>query len=182
MGLFYYFLGLLLSYAVGELNSSLFGYEERYSPRPLVLFLEAPPFEESLFFGIPFYATGNQFVHLGTGIVWTFLHLTNTEEGVFSFTSLAYANFAFTIMPFFFAFRTWKSGKGWFSILFHWVWDLAIFSFLVLTKRNPPLILSNDSHVHIELLIMLIVPALLSITYVLYKRRQKKQRTLPIPP
>lgn len=178
MGLFYYFLGLLLSYAVAEVNDNLFGYDERYSPRSLVFVLEASPFEESLFFGIPFYATGNQFVHLGTGILWTFMHLNNTEAGIVSLTSLAYANFAFTIMPFFFAFRTWKSGKGWFSILFHAVWDLSIYYFLILARKTPILVFSHDSYAYIEFLLILIIPILLGITYGLYKRRQKKQRML----
>lgn len=180
MGLFYYFLGLLLSYSISGLNQALFDYEERYSPRSLVFFLEASPFEESLFFGIPFYLTGNQFVLLGTGIVWTLVHLMNTD-GPVSFASMAYSNFAFTIMPFFFAFRTWKSGKGWFSILFHAVWDLAIFSFLILTRKKPPLIFSNDSYVYIEFVMMLVIPILLGITYGLYKRSQKKERILQFP-
>lgn len=178
MGLFYYFLGLLLSYGVSVLNHSLFGYDERYSPRSLVFVLEAAPFEESLFFGIPFYASANQFVILGTGILWTFMHLINTEPDVISFTSLAYTNFAFTIMPFFFAFRTWKSGKGWFSILFHAVWDLTIFYFLILAHRNPFLLFANDSYVYFEFSLILIIPILLGITYGLYKRRQKKRSVL----
>lgn len=136
MGLFYYFMGLILSYLVGELNYSLFGYEERYSPRSLLFILEASPLEETLFFGIPFYATGNQIVLLSTGIVWTFMHLMNTETATSSLTSLAYENFAFTTMPLFFAIRTWKSGKGWFSILFHAIWDLSIFCFLILGGRS----------------------------------------------
>lgn len=173
MGLFYYFLGLLLSYGISELNQALFGYEERYSPRSLVFILEASPFEESIFFGIPFYATGNQYVLIGTGILWTLVHLFNTEPDEISFSNLAYANFAFTILPFFFAYRTWKSGKGWFSILFHAVWDLSIFYFLILANRTPVLIFSNDSYVYVELLLLLVIPILLAVTYWLYKRRQK---------
>ena len=180
MGLFYYLLGLLLSYCISELNHTLFGYEEQYTPRSLAFVLEASPFEESLFFGIPFYATGNQYVLIGTGILWTFLHLFNTEADEISFSNLAYANFAFTILPFFFAYRTWKSGKGWFSILFHAIWDLSIFNFLIVANRMPILFFANDLYVYFELLLIIVIPILLGITYWFYRRRHKKITSSPL--
>ena len=87
MGFFYYFLGLLIAVSIGVLQYSIYGYDEQYPPRSLVFALEAAPFEETIFFGIPFYATGNQFVLLGSGNLWTIFHLGNTQPQAISTTS-----------------------------------------------------------------------------------------------
>ena len=178
MGFFYYFLGLLISVSLVVFQYSIYRYNEQYPPRSLIFALEGAPLEETVFFGIPFYATGNQFVLLGSGILWTIFHLGNTQPQTTSFSNLAYANFAFSILAFFFAFRTWKSGKGWFSILFHFGWDTSIVILLVIIGQNPWILYSRDSYVYVEFALIPVTPILLAITYWLYKRRGKKPRAL----
>ena len=85
-------------------------YEEPSLPRYLTLVLSAGPTEETLFFGIPFYAFGNHYVVLAGGIIWAMLHILNTHA--VDIHNLAYANWLFVIPSFFFSFRTWISGKG----------------------------------------------------------------------
>ncbi len=57
-------------------------YEEPSLPRYLTLVLSAGPTEETLFFGIPFYAFGNHYVVLAGGIIWAMLHILNTHAAI----------------------------------------------------------------------------------------------------
>lgn len=124
---------------------------------PLLAGIFAGPIEETLFFGIPYYLTGNPIVLLVLGIIWTFTHgLT----------------FLFKIPLMFFFLRTWLSGKGWFAILFHTVWDislitLATFDSFSLSEHQ----LDNWASVS---LLALLSAVLMSITYFLYRRREGK--------
>ncbi len=99
-------------------------YETPQIPVSISLALSSGLLEESVFFGIPFYLTGNSFVLLGTGIIWSVSHLFNS--GIVSLESLAYGGFLFSIPHIFFSLRTWSSGKGWFAIAFHSVWNFLI--------------------------------------------------------
>ena len=116
MGLFYSALGVAAAFAVYEFQYFVFEYEEPTVPASLILMIMAGPIEETLFFGIPYAVTGNHFVVLGTGIIWSLIHIFNA--GAIEPGNLSYANLAFTIPHIFFSLRAWKSGKGWFTIPF----------------------------------------------------------------
>jgi len=125
MGLFYHGLGLILMY-VGSFfaTSMISGYETPQFPVSLSLALSSGLIEESVFFGIPYYMTGNPLILLGSGIVWSTAHLFSS--GVFSIETLAYGGFLFSVPHIFFSIRTWISKKGWFAIIFHSVWNFTI--------------------------------------------------------
>lgn len=128
MGLFYHGLSLILMYSGSFFATRMISdYEVPSFPVSISLALSSGLLEESVFFGIPYYLTGNPLILLGTGIVWSIAHLFSS--GVFSFETLAYGGFLLTIPHIFFSIRTWISKKGWFAILFHSVWN---FSFLML--------------------------------------------------
>jgi hypothetical protein len=124
MGLFYHFIGLILMYLGSNLVTSVISdYTVPQIPVSVSLALSAGFFEEAVFFGIPFYLSGNPLVVLGTGIIWSVAHLFNT--GVISIETLAYGGFLFSIPHIFFSLRTWSSGKGWFAIVFHSGWNFV---------------------------------------------------------
>ncbi|WP_016939762.1 hypothetical protein [Candidatus Nitrosopumilus sediminis] len=125
MGLFYHGLSLILMHAGSSLATSVISdYEIPQFPVSVSLALSSGLLEESVFFGIPYFLTGNPLVLLGTGIVWSAAHLFSF--GVFSVETLAYGGFLLTIPHIFFSIRTWISKKGWFVILFHSTWNFVI--------------------------------------------------------
>ena len=126
MGLFYHAIGLVLM-QVGSLFATTIipDYEIPQLPVSIALAISAGLLEEAVFFGIPFYLTGNPFVLLGTGIVWSASHLFNSNSDVISFQHLAYGGFLFSIPHIFFSLRVWSSGKGWFAVAFHSIWNLT---------------------------------------------------------
>ena len=123
MGLFYHGLGLLLWYAGSFFaTSTIPGYEAPNFPVSVSLALSSGLLEEAVFFGIPYYMlSGNPLLLLGSGAIWSVLHLYGS--GVFSIESLSYGGFLFAIPHVFFSIRTWISRKGWFAILFHSAWN-----------------------------------------------------------
>ncbi len=128
MGLFYQGLGLILMYLGTFFATSVIsGYEIPEFPVSISLALSSGLLEESVFFGIPYYMTGNPLILLGAGIIWSTAHLFGT--GVFSIETLAYGGFLFTVPHIFFSIRVWISKKGWFAIVFHSLWN---FTFLIL--------------------------------------------------
>lgn len=128
MGLFYSALSMILMYAGSFFVTSVIsGYETPQFPVSVLLALSSGLLEESVFFGIPFYMTGNPIILLGSGIIWSITHLFNS--GVFSAESLSYEGFLFSIPHIFFSIRAWRSKKGWFSIVFHSGWNVSILLF-----------------------------------------------------
>lgn len=128
MALFYHLLGLGLMFLGSNLITEIDpDYESPQIPVSILLAVSAGFFEETVFFGIPFYLSGNPLIILGTGIIWSLAHLFNT--GVISIQTLSYSGFLFSIPHIFFSLRTWLSGKGWFAIAFHSLWN---FFFLML--------------------------------------------------
>lgn len=123
MGLFYHGLGLLLWYAASFFAASTIpGYEAPHFPVSISLALSSGLLEEAVFFGIPYYMlAGNPLLLLGSGAIWSALHLFGS--GAFSIESLSYGGFFFAIPHVFFSIRTWISHKGWFAILFHSAWN-----------------------------------------------------------
>ena len=127
MGIFYHFLGLGLMFLGSNLVSEIIpNYETPQFAVSASLALSAGLFEEIIFFGIPFYLSGNPLIVFGTGIIWSVSHLFNT--GVVSLQTLAYGGFFLSLPHVFFSLRTWSSGKGWFAICFHSVWNIIFLS------------------------------------------------------
>jgi hypothetical protein len=128
MGLFYHGLGMILMYVGSFFATSVIpGYEIPQIPVSVSLALSSGLLEESAFFGIPYYMTGHPIVLLGSGIIWSAAHLFNS--GVFSFETLAFGGFLFSVPHIFFSIRVWISKKGWFAIIFHSAWNVT---FLIL--------------------------------------------------
>ena len=173
MGLFYTGIGLVFAVVVYEIEYYVFDYEEPILPASLVQMIVAGPVEETLFFGLPFSITGNNFVVLGTGIFWAVIHIFNAsfvEPGSYSFTTVAFA-----IPHIFFSLRTWKSGKGWFAIFFHSAWNAGIFGILVLTGEISFVIFDQQYDGMIDNGLVIISIILLALTYFLYTWRLNRE-------
>lgn len=145
MGLFYHAIGLALMQIGSFFAMAIISdYEIPQFPISISLALSAGLLEESVFFGIPFYLTGNPFLLLGTGAVWSVSHLFNSNSDIMSFESLAYGGFLFSVPHIFFSLRVWSSGKGWFAVAFHSIWNLAfLIAFCGMGLRTCSVI--NDS-------------------------------------
>ena len=106
-------------------NQLIPDYETPDLPVSISLALSSGPAEEILFFGLPFYISGNPFLVLITGAIWSLIHIFNTET--ITPNSLAYSGFLFTVPHVFFSLRTWISGKGWFAIVFSFWLEYFLF-------------------------------------------------------
>lgn len=125
MAVFYHVLSIGFLYIGSSFASTIVSdYSPPQIPVSVLLAVAAGPFEEAVFFGIPFYLTSNPYVVLTSASVWSAAHILSTN--VLSFSSLAYGSFMFTIPHIFFGLRTWSSGKGWFAVVFHSVWNVSI--------------------------------------------------------
>ncbi|HET7643648.1 MAG TPA: CPBP family glutamic-type intramembrane protease [Nitrososphaeraceae archaeon] len=169
MFLFYHGIGIISS-SIGTIiiDKSILEYEEPNLPLSMVSVILAGPLEESLFFGIPFYAFGNNLVVLFGGIAWAMLHIFNTYN--IDVNQLSYANWLFVIPSLFFSLRTWLSGKGWFAILGHSLWNLLFFTLSCIFEEISCSYGFEREHISISLL----VGILLTIVYLLMKRRHEK--------
>ena len=144
MAFFYHGLSLILMYTGSFLATNIIlDYEIPQLPVSVSLALSSGLLEEAVFFGIPYYLTGNTFVLLGSGIVWSAFHLFSS--GVFSIETLAYGGFLLTIPHIFFSIRTWISQKGWFAILFHSSWNF-IFLMIYCTAGWRQCNMITDTH------------------------------------
>jgi len=168
MGLFYHGLSLILMYAGSFLATSIISdYEIPQFPVSISLALSSGLLEESVFFGIPYYLTGNPLILLGTGIVWSVAHLFS--YGVFSAETLAYGGFLLAIPHIFFSIRTWISKKGWFAILFHSVWNFVILiSYCMWGLRQCSVV--NDT---IDILNVIMAVSVGVILYLAYCNKKK---------
>jgi len=169
MGLFYHFLGLGLMFLGSNLIEEIYSeYESPQIPVSIMLAISAGFFEETIFFGIPFYLSGNPLIVLGTGIIWSVAHLFNT--GIISIQNLAYAGFLFSIPHIFFSLRTWISGKGWFAILFHSGWNfLFLISYCSVGLRQCNIVNENFDIVN-----LLMGSASIMIVYFAYVNNKKR--------
>jgi hypothetical protein len=168
MFLFYHGIGIIAS-SIGTIiiDKSIVEYNEPNLPLSITPVILAGPLEESLFFGIPFYAFGNNLVVLFGGIAWATLHIFNTYS--IDINQLAYANWLFVIPSLFFSLRTWLSGKGWFAILGHSLWNLLFFSLSCIFEEVP----CSFSFQREYLSLLLLSGILLTIVYLLMKRRHE---------
>ena len=95
------------------------------------------------------------------------LHIFNSYP--IDINQLAYANWLFVIPSLFFSLRTWISGKGWFAILGHSIWNLLFFS-LSCNFQEAHCSYSFDKE---YISIVLLAGILLTVVYLLMKRRHK---------
>lgn len=173
MLLFYHGIGFgLLFIGSAVIDQVLPDYEEPSIPRSLSRVLLAGPFEETLFFGIPFYAFGNAYLVLATGIVWVSTHILNTTT--IEINALAFGNMLFVLPTLFFNLRTWVSGKGWFAIVTHSTWNGVFFAAGCSTGEF--VCTAVDSNISATLTSVALSAVMLAATYGLYKRRESKER------
>ena len=168
MGLFYHGLSLILMYAGSYFaTNTISNYEIPQFPVSVSLALSSGLLEESIFFGIPYYLTGNPVVLLSTGIIWSAVHLFSS--GVFSIETLAYGGFLLTIPHIFFSIRVWISKKGWFAIAFHSTWNLIFLGlYCILDLRQCNII--NDMT---DILNVIMAISTGMILYLAYKNKKK---------
>ncbi len=171
MLLFYHGIGMsLLLLGTTLVQTAITNYQTPTLPHYLSLVLAAGPTEETLFFGLPYYAFGNHYVVMAGGIIWVMLHILNTH--IVDIQNLAYANWLFVIPSFFFSFRCWVSGKGWFAIVTHSGWN-GIFFTLGCTYREYSCLVFPIGVNNMLTLSTFALPALLlGLTYFLYRRRR----------
>jgi membrane protease YdiL (CAAX protease family) len=174
MLLFYHGIGFILMLIGTSVIEKVFlDYEEPSRPLYLHLVLAAGPIEETIFFGIPFYVFGNNFVVLAGGIIWAMIHILNTDT--FEISALAFANWLFVIPSLFFSLRTWISGKGWFAIVTHSIWNGIFFALSCVSEQTVCMITSSEGDAHEIINSMILSGGLLSLTYLLYRRKQNKE-------
>src|SRR6476646_9430468 len=175
MLLFYHGIGLLLM-IIGTFlaEMTISGYKEPTTPLSIASVLSAGPIEETIFFGIPFYIFGNHFLVLAAGTMWAMLHILNTTTP--DINNLAYANWLFVIPSLFFSLRTWISGKGWFAIITHSVWNGTFFmlgcAFGEISCINAP----YEKIFVLRIGSIILSGVLLTLTYMLYRRTRDKER------
>ena len=152
-------------------NSVLSDYTEPTIPLTAISVIFAGPLEETLFFGIPFYVTGSSLVALAGGIVWASLHILNTPT--VQANSLAYLTWLFVTPSIFASLRTWISGKGWFAIVSHSIWNLIFFA-AGCTNGEFPCSIVNENDYLIDIAYISTSAVFILLTYLLYVRRQNK--------
>ncbi|MCV0392796.1 MAG: CAAX protease [Nitrosopumilus sp.] len=149
-------------------TSVISDYEIPSFPVSISLALSSGLLEESVFFGIPYYLTGNPLILLGTGVVWSVTHLFSS--GVFSFETLAYGGFLLTIPHIFFSVRTWISKKGWFAILFHSIWNFSFLMFYCMLGLRQCSVI-NDVN---DVLNIIMAISIGIILYLAYQNKKNK--------
>ncbi len=172
MVLFYHAIGLILLVAGSFLIQNVIrDYNEPSIPITILSIVSAGPTEETLFFGIPLYATGSHIVVMVGGIVWAMIHILNTPT--VQLNTLAYTNWLFVIPSIFLSFRTWISGKGWFAVVSHSLWNIAFF-ILGCASGEFPCKAFYDKNGFSDIMTVSIASLLMLLTYFLYRRKQRK--------
>ena len=173
MLLFYHGIGVILMLSgTFIVEKVIINYHEQSFPRYLALVLSAGPIEETLFFGIPFYAFGNYYAVLAGGIIWTMVHILNTHT--IDIQNLAYANWLFVIPSFFFSFRTWISGKGWFAVVTHSGWNGIFFALGCSYSEYPCTVIPSGGASVLTLSSVTLSIILVGLTYLLYRKKSRK--------
>jgi len=172
MVLFYHLIGLIIM-VIGSVIVDLVvnNYDEPAIPLTVFSVIFAGPFEETIFFGIPFYLTGNNLVTFAGGVIWASLHILNTPTVQVS--SLAYLTWLFVTPSIFASLRTWISGKGWFAILAHSIWNLIFFA-AGCTNGEFPCRIVNEKDFFIDIAYVSTSIVFILLTYFLYLRYENK--------
>ena len=172
MVLFYHLIGFIIM-AIGSVIVDLVvnNYDEPTIPLTVTSVIFAGPFEETIFFGIPFYLTGNNLVTFAGGIIWASLHILNTPTVQIS--SLAYLTWLFVTPSIFASLRTWISGKGWFAIIAHSIWNLIFFA-AGCTNGEFPCRIVNEKDLLIDIAYVSTSIVFILLTYFLYLRYENK--------
>ena len=172
MVLFYHAIGVLVLVAGSLLIQNVIrDYNEPSIPITILSVLFAGPIEETLFFGIPLYATGSHIIVMAGGIMWAMIHILNTQT--VQLNALAYTNWLFVIPSIFLSFRTWISGKGWFAVVSHSMWNIAFFT-LGCTSGEFPCNVFYDKNGFSDIIMISIGTLLTALTYFLYRRNVTK--------
>jgi hypothetical protein len=173
MLLFYHGIGILIMIlGIFIVEYLVPQYQEAAVPLSIVSVLAAGPIEEILFFGLPFYIFGHHLIVLGGGIVWVMLHILNTNT--FELSTLSYANWLFVIPSLFFSLRTWISGKGWFAILTHSVWNGIFFTLGCLTGEVFCSITLQGNYIMTSINSLVLSIILIALIFVLHKRKTSR--------
>ena len=172
MVLFYHGIGIIVLAAGSLLIQNIIrDYNEPSIPITILSVIYAGPIEETLFFGIPLYATGSHIIVMAGGIMWAMIHILNTQT--VQLNALAYTNWLFVIPSIFFSFRTWISGKGWFAVVSHSMWNIAFFT-LGCTSGEFPCNVFYDKNGFSDIIMISIGTLLTALTYFLYRRNLTK--------
>jgi len=177
MAFFYYAIGVALQIAGNyTAERTISGYVGPYVPYSLTIGLTSGPVEEIMFFGIPYYITGNPYLVLAAGTAWSVAHIFNTE--VFQITNLAFGNFLFAVPHIFFSLRTWISGKGWFAIAFHSIWNITFLTSYCAITTNSCIAIGTGWY-FIGDVISIVAAILLVVTANrLYRAKESKKKSL----
>jgi len=172
MVLFYHLIGFIIM-VIGSVIVDLVvnNYDEPAIPLTVSSVIFAGPFEETIFFGIPFYLTGNNLVTFAGGVIWASLHILNTPTVQVS--SLAYLTWLFVTPSIFASLRTWISGKGWFAIIAHSIWNLIFFA-AGCTNAEFPCRIVNEKDFLIDIAYVSTSIVFILLTYFLYLRYENK--------
>jgi len=172
MVLFYHLIGLIIM-VIGSVIVDLVvnNYDEPAIPLTVSSVIFAGPFEETIFFGIPFYLTGNNLVTFAGGVIWASLHILNTPT--VQVGSLAYLTWLFVTPSIFASLRTWISGKGWFAIIAHSIWNLIFFA-AGCTNAEFPCRIVNEKDFLIDIAYVSTSIVFILLTYFLYLRYENK--------
>jgi len=169
---FYHGIGIgLLLVGSAVIEQTVPDHEEPSLPHSLFGVLVAGPFEETLFFGIPFYLFGNAYLVLATGVIWAGTHVFNTTA--YEINSLAFNNMLFVLPSLFFSLRTWVSGKGWFAVVTHSAWNGIFFAAGCSSGEFTCTAIDDTSN---SMISVALSAGLIAATYALYKRRENKER------
>ena len=173
MLLFYHGIGIgLLLIGSLAIEQVLPDHKEPSIPHSLFGVLVAGPFEETLFFGIPFYASGNTYLVFATGVIWAATHIFNTTT--YEINTLAFVNMLFVLPKLYYSMRTWVSGKGWFSVVTHSAWNGIFFAAGCSTSELACTAIDSDMSMMVTNTVFSAV--LIAATFGLYKRRESKER------
>lgn len=172
MVLFYHLIGFIMM-VIGSVIVDLVvnNYDEPTIPLTVFSVIFAGPFEETIFFGIPFYLTGNNLITFAGGLIWASLHILNTPTVQVS--SLAYLTWLFVTPSIFASLRTWISGKGWFAIIAHSIWNLIFFA-AGCTNGEFPCRIVNEKDFLIDIAYVSTSIVFILLTYFLYLRYENK--------
>ena len=171
MVFFYHAIGVGLLIAGSFLIQSIItDYKEPLKSVTVISVIFAGPIEENLFFGIPLYATGNHLIVMAGGILWAMWHLLGSTMQA---DSLAYSNWLFVLPSIFLSFRTWISGKGWFAIAAHSVWNISFFG-LGCVSGEIDCKIYNENNALSDIITIGAAAILTLITFTLYYTKEKR--------